>query len=164
MVMNRRAFVTGLGAVIVAPIPAGAEQTGKVWRIGFISVTHTKVENVFFQQLRELGYVEGQNLVVERRYSEGRADRFPEFAAELVRLNVDMIVVTTTPAGLAAKKATKTIPIVQANSIDPVGVGLVASLARPVQISPAQRSWRLTSVRNDCSCSWNRSRTSPQLP
>jgi putative tryptophan/tyrosine transport system substrate-binding protein len=131
MVMNRRAFVTGLGAVIVAPIPAGAEQTGKVWRIGFISVTHTKVEDVFFQQLRELGYVEGQNLVVERRYSEGRADRFPEFAAELVRLNVDMIVVTTTPAGLAAKKATKTIPIVQANSIDPVGVGLVASLARP---------------------------------
>ena len=83
------------------------------------------------QQLRELGHVEGQNLVVERRYSEGRAERFAEFAAELVRLNLDMIIVTTTPAVRAVKNATKTIPIVQPNSLDPVGAGLVASLARP---------------------------------
>jgi len=75
--------------------------------------------------------VEGQNLVVERRYSEERAERFAEFAAELVRLNLDMIIVTTTPAVLAVQNATKTIPIVQPNSLDPVGAGLVASLARP---------------------------------
>ena len=75
--------------------------------------------------------MEGKNLLVERRYSEGRAERFAEFAAAFVHQNVDMMVVTTTPAGLAARNATKTIPIVQPNSIDPVGAGLVVSLARP---------------------------------
>ena len=75
--------------------------------------------------------MEGQNLVVDRRYSEGRAERFAELAAELVLLNPDIIVVTTTPAVLAVKRATKTVPIVQPNSLDPVGRGLVASLARP---------------------------------
>jgi len=130
--MDRRAFITSIGGSIVAArLAAEAEQTGRVWRIGFISVTHTKVEDSFFQQLREIGYVEGQNLLVERKYSEGRAERFAEFAAAFVRQNVDMIVVTTTPAGLAARNATKTIPIVQPNSIDPVGAGLAASLARP---------------------------------
>ncbi len=89
------------------------------------------MEDVLFEQLRALGYVEGQNLVVERRYSEGRAERFTELAAALVRVGPDLIIVTTTPAALAAKKATTTIPIVQPNSIDPVGAGLVASLARP---------------------------------
>jgi putative ABC transport system substrate-binding protein len=118
-------------SLVFEPLAADAQQAGKVWRIGFISVTHTKVEDSFFQQLRELGYVERQNLLVERQYSEGRAERFAEFAAAFVRQNVDMIVVTTTPAGLAARNATKTIPIVQPNSIDPVGAGLAASLARP---------------------------------
>lgn len=130
--MDRRAFICGLTlAVMAAPLAAEGQHAGKVWRIGFISVIHTKVEDCFFQQLRELGYVEGQNLLVERRYSEGRAERFAEFSAAFVHQNVDMIVVTTTPAGLAARNATKTIPIVQPNSIDPVGAGLVASLARP---------------------------------
>ena len=129
--MNRRVFVTGLGAVLATPLAAKAQQAGTVWRIGFISVSYAPIEDILFKQLRELGYVEGKNLVVERRYSEGRAERFAEFAAELVRLNVDMIIVTTTPAVLAVKKATKTIPIVQPNSLDPVGTGLVASLARP---------------------------------
>jgi putative ABC transport system substrate-binding protein len=96
-----------------------------------ISVSYARIEDVFFQQLRELGYVEGHNLVVERRYSEGRAERFAEFAAELVRRNLDMIIVTTTPAVLAVQNATQTIPIVQPNSLDPVGAGLAASLARP---------------------------------
>jgi putative ABC transport system substrate-binding protein len=129
---NRRTFLTVLaGSLLAAPLAAEAQPAGKVWRIGLISVTHRRTEDVFFQQLRELGYVEGQNLVVERRYSEGQAERFPEFAAALARLNVDMIIVTTTPAALAVKNATKTIPIVQPNSIDPVGAGLVASLARP---------------------------------
>ena len=117
-------------SLALAPLAAEAAD-GKGLADGFISVTHTKVEDSFFQQLRELGYVEGQNLLVERRYSEGRAERFAEFATAFVRQNLDMIVVTTTPAGLAARNATKTIPIVQPNSIDPVGAGLVASLARP---------------------------------
>jgi putative ABC transport system substrate-binding protein len=84
-----------------------------------------------FDGLRELGYVEGRNLIVERRYAEGHADRFPEFAAEMVRLKVDVIIVVTTPAALAAKKATATIPIVHPAAIDPVGTGLIASLAHP---------------------------------
>src|SRR5262245_15055735 len=132
--MDRRAFVAIVGGsilILVAPHTAQGQQAGKVWRIGFISVSHTTVEDSFFQRLRELGYVEGQNLLVERRYSEGRAERFAEFAAGFASQNVDMIVVTTTPAGLAARNATKTIPIVQPNAIDPVGAGLVASLARP---------------------------------
>jgi ABC-type uncharacterized transport system substrate-binding protein len=128
--MNRRAFVTGLAAGLASPL-AGWAQPGKVWRLGFISVAYMKIEEAFFQHLRELGYVEGHNLVVERRYSEGRAERFPEFAAALARLNLDLIIATTTPAALAVKNVTKTIPVVLANSIDPVGVGLVASLARP---------------------------------
>jgi ABC-type uncharacterized transport system substrate-binding protein len=130
-------WVVSLGALglvlslLSTPLGTEAQQAGKVWRIGFISVEYARIEDILFQQLRELGYVEGQNLVVERRYSEGWAERFPEFAAELVQLNVDMIIVTTTPAVLAVKNATKTIPIVQPNSLDPVGTGLVASLARP---------------------------------
>jgi putative ABC transport system substrate-binding protein len=132
LVVDRRAFIgTVAGGLLAAPLAAEAQPAGTVWRIGLISVTHRRTEDVFFQQLRELGYVEGQNLVVERRYSAGQAERFPEFAAALARLNVDMIIVTTTPAALAVKNATKTIPIVQPNSIDPVGAGLVASLARP---------------------------------
>jgi len=118
-------------ALLVAPVVTEAQRAGKIWRIGFISVTYGKVEEVFFQRLRELGYVNGQNLVVERRYSEGRAERFPEFADELVRLKVDIIIVNTTPAALAAKNATKTIPLVFPTAIDPVGAGVVASLARP---------------------------------
>jgi putative tryptophan/tyrosine transport system substrate-binding protein len=117
--------------VFVQPLATAAQQAGKVWRIGLISVTYMRIEESFFQQLRELGYVQGHNLVVERRYSEGRAERFPEFAAALTRLNVDLIIVTTTPAALAVKDATKTVPVVFPNAIDPVGPGVVASLARP---------------------------------
>jgi ABC-type uncharacterized transport system substrate-binding protein len=130
--MNRRAFLCGLTlGTLSAPLAADAQPTAKVWRIGFISVTPLKYEETFFQRLGELGYVEGQNLIAERRYSEGRAERFPEFAAELVRLKVDVIVVTTTPAALAVKSTTKTIPVVFPTAIDPVAAGVVASLARP---------------------------------
>ena len=130
--MDRRAFIFGVGfGLATGSLAAKAQQAGNVWRIGFISVAYLGIEDIFFQHLKELGYVEGQNLVVERRYSEGQAERFPEFAAALVRLNVDLIVVTTTPAALAVKNATKTIPVVLAQSIDPVGAGLVASLAHP---------------------------------
>ncbi len=115
----------------LAPLAAEAQQRGKIYRVGFITVTHIPGEEAFFERLRELGYVEGQNLIAERRYSEGRTERFPEFAAEFVRLKVDIIVVETTPAALAVKDATKTIPIVFPTAIDPVGAGPVASLARP---------------------------------
>src|SRR5262245_45107902 len=118
-------------ALVIYPLALEAQQAGKVWRIGFISVAYMRIENVFFRHLKDLGYVEGQNLVVERRYSDGRAERFPEFATALARLNLDLIIATTTPAALAVKNVTRTIPVVLANSIDPVGVGLVASLARP---------------------------------
>ena len=132
MTRIRAAFAAALAvALVIHPLAIEAQQAGKVWRIGFISVAYMRIENVFFQHLKELGYVEGQNLVVERRYSDGRAERFPEFATALARLNLDLIIATTTPAALAVKNATKTIPVVLANSIDPVGVGLVASLARP---------------------------------
>ena len=131
--MIRRA---ALGVVLAisllgASLIAEAQPTAKVWRIGFIAVSPVKYEEAFLQRLGELGYVEGQNLITERRYSEGRPDRFPEFAAELVRLKVDIIVVTTTPAALAVKRTTKTIPVVFPTAIDPVAAGVVASLARP---------------------------------
>src|SRR2546426_3531896 len=118
-------------SLTLAPLMAQGQQPGKVYRLGLISVTYRPAERAFFERLRELGYVERQNLVIERRYSEGRAERFPEFATELVRLKVDIIMVGTTPAALAVKSATKTIPIVFPTAIDPVGAGVVASLARP---------------------------------
>src|SRR5712691_7184895 len=93
-------LVTLALVILATPLAVQAQQAEKVWRIGFISVTPMKIDDIFFQHLRELGYVEGKNLVVERRYSEGQAERFAEFAAELVRLNLDMIIVTTTPAVL----------------------------------------------------------------
>src|SRR5262245_18865435 len=117
MTRVRAALVTALAlGLLVQPLAARAQPAAKTWRIGLISVAYLKIEDVFFQQLRDLGYVEGQNLVVERRYSEGRAERFAEFATALVRLNVDLMVVTTTPAALAVKNATRTIPLVLPNS------------------------------------------------
>ena len=124
-------LVTLALVILAAPLAVAAQQAEKVWRLGFISVTPMQIDDIFFQHLRELGYVEGKNLVVERRYSEGQAERFPELAQALARLPLDLIVVTTTPAALAVKNATATLPIVQPNSIDPVGAGLAASLARP---------------------------------
>jgi transposase len=119
--------------LLVAPLTAEAQQADKVYRIGFLSTTPPPAHrwDALLDGLRERGYREGQNLVFERRFSEGNAERFPEFAAELVRLSVDCIIVTTTPAALAAKHATQTIPIVIPTAIDPVEAGLVASLARP---------------------------------
>ena len=130
--IDRRGFIgqVTLG-VLATPLVVEAQPTAKVWRIGFISVSPVKYDDAFFHRLGELGYVEGRNLITERRYSEGRADRFPEFAAEMVRLKADVIVVITTPAALAVKRTTKTIPVVFPTAIDPVAAGVVASLARP---------------------------------
>src|SRR5262245_204897 len=132
--MTRIRTVLGIALALVLlihPLVTDAQPSGKVWRMGFISVAYLKITEVFCRPLRERGCVEGRNLVVDRRYSEGRAERFPDIAPALVHLNVDMIVATTTPAALAVKKLTTTIPVVLPQSIDPVGTGLVASLARP---------------------------------
>jgi putative tryptophan/tyrosine transport system substrate-binding protein len=120
-------------SMLVAPLVAEAQPVGQVYRIGFLSTNPppARAWEALLDGLRERGYREGQNLVFERRFSEGHAERFPELAAELVRLRVDLILVITTPAALAAKHATQTIPIVITSAIDPVGAGLVASLARP---------------------------------
>src|ERR1700743_1507969 len=130
--MRRRDFITLVGGAILAwPNVLRAQQPSRVWRIGFIAHRYEKFYDPLFSGLRELGYVEGQNLIVERRYAEGNAERFKEFAQEMVRLNVDAVIVVTTPAAMAVRNETKTIPIVHPAAIDPVGTGLIASLAHP---------------------------------
>jgi putative ABC transport system substrate-binding protein len=126
------AVILSLGLALI-PFVGGAQQTGKIYRIGYLGTDPppAPVWEALLDGLRERGYSEGRNLLFERRFSEGYAERFPELAAELVRLHVDVIIVPTTPAALAAKNATQTIPIIITTAIDPVGTGLVASLARP---------------------------------
>ena len=123
--------------LLVFPFVVDAQQLGRMWHIGYLgSIPPTTPEardvwNAFWHGLLERDYVEGKNITFERRYSEGRNERFPALAAELVSLNVDLIMVNSAAAGIAAKQATATMPIVLAGSSDPVGAGLVASLARP---------------------------------
>jgi putative tryptophan/tyrosine transport system substrate-binding protein len=131
--MRRREFIAALGGAAVAPLVANAQQ-GKLTRIGALVLTSGDAQSLakaLREGLRELGYAEGQNLVFEFRSADGNADRLPNLAAELVRLPVDLIVATFTPCALAAKQATTTVPIVMAAVADPVGSGLVQSLARP---------------------------------
>jgi putative ABC transport system substrate-binding protein len=116
--------------ILAAPVAAGAQQAGKVYRIGYLTAGGG-VEQVFRDAMRQLGYVEGRNLVIEGRFAERKLERLPELAAELVRHKVDVIVTITTPAAQAAKNATTTIPVVMAGSAQPVELGLIASLARP---------------------------------
>ena len=129
--MRRREFISLLGGAAAWPLDALAQQSGKVWRMGFIAHGHESFYDALFEGLREYGYEEGRNLMVERRYARGQVERFKEFAADMVRLNVDIVVVVTTPAALALMNATKTIPIVHPNAIDPLDTGLIVSLARP---------------------------------
>jgi putative tryptophan/tyrosine transport system substrate-binding protein len=131
--MERRRFVlSSLAGVLAAPLGAEAQQAGKIYRIGRIwNTPNPSAEDTLRQALRELGWIEGQNFVFERRYSEGRNDRLPVLAAELVRLRPDVISTAGTPAALAAKAATTTIPVVFTVVGDPVGSGVVESLARP---------------------------------
>jgi len=133
--MRRRAFITLLGgAAATWPLATRAQQPGKVPAIGFLGA-NPSIESyrvaAFVQRLRELAWIDGRNLAIEYRWAEGRNERYAENAAELVRLKVDVIVTVATPATLAAKQATAVIPIVFAATGDPVGTGLVASLARP---------------------------------
>jgi putative ABC transport system substrate-binding protein len=129
--------------LLAAPLGSNAQQPTKIWRIGFLSPSSSshlekrgdplggRGLEAFRQGLRERGYIEGQNIAIEYRWAEGRFERLPDLAAELVRLKVDVIVAVVTQASLAAKNATRTIPIVTVAVGDPVGSGLVASLAHP---------------------------------
>ncbi len=134
--MKRRAFITLFGIAAVAwPLAARAQQPRKLPTIGFMGSTTASVGAAligsFMQRLRELGWFEGSNFAIENRWAEGRSERFAEITAEFVRLKVDVILTHNTPTVLAAKQVTSTIPIVFATAGDPVGSGLVASLARP---------------------------------
>ena len=136
--MKRRKLLTAIGLCALAvPLGAFAQQQGKVWRVGFLAARHVDYldSDVFYgsflRGMRELGYVEGKNLVIEWRSAEGNNERLPGLATELVNLKVDIIVVAGTPAIRAAQKATTTIPIVMGAGGDPVGSGFVKSLARP---------------------------------
>jgi ABC-type uncharacterized transport system substrate-binding protein len=133
--MNRRAFITLLGGAAAAwPLAARAQQAGKLPTIGFLGSTTPSTMSqwvaAFGQRLRQLGWIEGRTVAIEYRWAEGRSERFAEIAAEFVRLKVDVIV-TAGGAVLAAKQATSVIPIVFTVAADPLGGGLVASLARP---------------------------------
>ena len=134
--MRRRDFFALIGGAVAWPIRVGAQQpAGKIHRIGwlgpgsFAAVPH--LDEAFRQGLHDLGWVEGRNIVIDYRFAGGEFDRLPDLAAELMRLNVDIIVAVATASSAAAKKATDTIPIVMIGAGDPVGVGLIKSLARP---------------------------------
>ena len=136
--VSRRRLLIALGAnLLSAPLASFAQPQGKVWRVGFMASRHLDFVDSdynygpFRQGMRELGYVEGKNLVIEWRSAEGKYERLPGLAAELVNLKVDIIVTTNTPATSAAQKATATIPIVMGSIADPVANGFVKSLRQP---------------------------------
>jgi putative ABC transport system substrate-binding protein len=134
--MQRREFILALGGAAIAwPLTARAQQPAKLPTIGFLGAlslsAQTKWTAAFVQRMREHGWIEGRTVAIEYRWAEGRSERFTEIAAEFVRLKVDVIVTVSTAAVIAVKQATSVIPIVFAVAGDPVGTGLVASLARP---------------------------------
>jgi putative ABC transport system substrate-binding protein len=133
--MRRRAFITLLGGAAAWPLAARAQQGAKLPTVGFLESGAPSSQGVrlapFVQRLRELGRIEGRTVAIEARWAEGRNERSAEIVAEFVRLKVDVIVTAGTPNTEAAKQATSVIPIVFVSTADPVGTGLVASLARP---------------------------------
>ncbi len=134
--MRRREFISLFGGAVAAwPIAARAQQTEKVHRIGFLANDPTiptqPAGAAFLDGLRESGFVEGKNIIIERRFAEARLDRYPDLVADLVRLKMDVIVTSANSATLAAKRANTEIPIVMMNVSDPLGLGIVANLAHP---------------------------------
>ena len=133
--MERRAFLGAVtGCLLAAPLAAEAQEAGKMYRVGFLGQGSPPPKlrlGVFSKAMDDLGYIEGRNLILERRWSEGQNSRFPNLAAELVALKPEVIVADSTPGAIAAKRATTVIPIVMVNVSDPVGTGIVASLAKP---------------------------------
>jgi putative tryptophan/tyrosine transport system substrate-binding protein len=132
---RRRQFITILGGAAAWPLAARAQQTGKVYRIGFLAndpaIPMQPAGQAFLDGLREGGFIEGGNIIIERRFAEARPDRYAKLVAELIQLDVDVLVTSAEEATLAAKRATTKIPIVMMNVSDPVGQGIVASLAHP---------------------------------
>ena len=131
---DRRRFVTGLGLLLASPVVAHTQPVGKLPRVGYLfygSPGPSPEIEAFRQGLRELGYIEGHSIAVEYRFASGQVERYPELAAELVRLKVDVIVASATPQALAAKQATRSIPIVFVLVADAVGAGLITNFARP---------------------------------
>ncbi len=134
--ISRRAFIGSVTAGLLgAPLAAEAQQAGKVYRIGFLSGSSAVAARTYIEQfrlgLRELGYVEGQSIVIEYRWAEGQQDRLPQLATDLVRIAPHLIVAATAPSAMAARNATASIPIVMVNVGDPVALGFAASLAHP---------------------------------
>ena len=134
--IDRRTFLAGTGALLlVAPVVVEAQLAGKVWRIAYLGNSSAVLESeliaAFRQGLRDLNYVEGQNVVIEFHWAEGQYDRFPTFVAEAIQAKVDVIVSAATVETVAAKRATSSIPIVMWLVPDPVAQGAVGSLARP---------------------------------
>jgi putative ABC transport system substrate-binding protein len=134
-VTTRRQVVIVFASALAAPFASFAQPQEKIWRVGMLETVSPELNaanlDAFRQGMRELGYVEGRNLLIEYRSADGRSERFPGLVAELIGLKVDLIVTRGTPAAVAAKNATRTIPVVMANAGDPVDSGLVTSLARP---------------------------------
>src|SRR5262245_14739387 len=133
--MDRRAFVLGSAALVAAPLAAEAQQAGRVPRIGYLvgaareQASH--LVKAFENGLRDLGYVPGRDVMIEYRFADGKLERLPQLAQDLVRLKVDVIVTGSNTHVIAAKQATTTIPIVMVYVLDPVGAGLVANVSRP---------------------------------
>jgi len=133
--MRRIGLAVNLTLIFVlAPLAAEAQEATKIWRIGFLSPYSTEYDKswraALQQGLRDLGYVEGKNIVIEQRHAEGRFERFPELAAELVRLKLDVFLAHGVAAVDAARKASSTVPIIMVPVADPLGSGLVANLAQ----------------------------------
>jgi hypothetical protein len=162
--MKRREFIAFLGGAAVAwPLAARAQQATKIVRIGVLASSAFLPIQRLSRKLREHGYIEGQNLRFESRFAEGRDDRYPALAAELTAVPVDVIVTWGTPAAIAAKQATSTIPIVMGAIGDPVDVGIVSNLARPGGNITGFATWLRLSRLSDWSCSKSSFRNSPVL-
>jgi len=129
--LGRRAFLAGLATVVAMRRTADAQPLGKIYRVGVVASNARSPIHTFRQALRDFGYVEGQNLVIDQRSADGRPERFPALIAEVLRPNPDVLVVGSSAGALAAKNATSTVPIVFIGAADPVGQRIVASLARP---------------------------------
>jgi len=161
--MNPKFFWLLTAFVLVSIRPVGAQQPNKIPRIGFLSAS-SEIDGAFLDGLRQLGYVDKKTILIEHRPANGKLDRLPELANELVNAKVDLIVTQGTPAAQAAKKATATIPIVMATTGDAIRTGLVASLAAPVETSPVYRFSPLICPRDDWNFSKRRCPRSPVLP
>ncbi|HLE20772.1 MAG TPA: ABC transporter substrate-binding protein, partial [Vicinamibacteria bacterium] len=157
MKVNTVGLILALG-ILATPLAIDAQQTGKVHRIGFLGNSTAALEanlvRPFREGLHDLGYDEGRNVLIEYRWAEGKYERFPTLIAELIALKVDVIVTAGTPATLAVKKATTSVPLVMVAVGDPVGTGIVASLNRPggnitglTSISPELEGKRLELLR-----------------